>query len=80
MHGASSGGSTPDLTSLELTAAAVDDVSSVSEKFYQQAAAGRSRDEGCGQCSRMRILRFCWIFLTIYIFFEMTCQKVIKSR
>jgi len=37
---ASSSGSTPDLTSLELTT--VDDVGSVSEKFCQQAAAGKS--------------------------------------
>jgi len=41
MHGASSGGSTPDLTSLDELTAAVDDVGSVSEKFYQQAATGQ---------------------------------------
>jgi len=49
IRAASSSGSTPDLTSLGLAAAAaaVDAVdadagASVSEKFYQQAAAGQS--------------------------------------
>jgi len=42
-HGASSGGSTPDLSSLQRTAASVDDLGALSEKFCQQAACGQSQ-------------------------------------